>query len=116
MSTDYMDKNAIQCSCGQTFAQLSAFTNHQRTCKKRKKCLSGALVKAKLVWDNRKKRHTSDNPDEYGDYSGTSGVPSPLDTNHISRQHHPQEKEKENSHNKTNQQSVSAHRSISRAV
>ena len=74
------------------------------------------LAKAKLVWDNKKKRCTSDNPDEYGDYSGTSGVPSPLDTDHIGRQRCPQEKEKENSHNETDRRSVSAHHSISRAV
>ncbi|KIM51965.1 hypothetical protein SCLCIDRAFT_142181 [Scleroderma citrinum Foug A] len=67
MSTDYTDGNVIQCSCGRTFAQLSAYTNHQRTCKKRKKRLSGALAKAKLAWDNRKRRHMSGNADEHGE-------------------------------------------------
>ena len=49
----------IQCSCGRTFAQLNAYTNHQRTCKKRKKGLSSVLAKAKLVWDDRKRRRTT---------------------------------------------------------
>ena len=112
MSTDYTDGNVIQCSCGRTFAQLSAYTNHQRTCKKRKKRLSGALAKAKLAWDNRKRRRTSGNADEHGGYSGTSGIPGLLDTDHVGGQGRPQELELEFSHSETDRQGVSAHRSI----
>ena len=86
MLTDYTDGNVIQCSCGRIFAQLSAYTNHQCTCKKRKKCLLGALVKAKLAWDNRKKRCTGDNADEHGGDSGTSGISNLLNTNHVDGQ------------------------------
>ncbi|KIM59251.1 hypothetical protein SCLCIDRAFT_27508 [Scleroderma citrinum Foug A] len=104
MLTDYMDGNVIQCSCGRTFAQLSAYTNHQRTCKKRKKRLSGALAKAKLTWDNRKRRRMSGNADEHSGYSGTSGIPGPLDTDHVGGQGRPQELELEFSHSETNRQ------------
>ena len=83
---------------------------------KEKKAPLGCISEGQVGWDNRKKRCTSDNPDEHGNYSGTSGVPSPLDTDHVGRQCHPQEKKKENSHNKTDRWSVSAHHSISRAV
>ena len=101
MSTDYTDSNAIQCSCGRAFSQLSAYTNHQRICKKRKKRLSGVLAKAKLVWDNRKKRRTGDNVNEHGGYSGTGDVPNPLDTNQVGGQGRPQEMDLEVSHHET---------------
>ncbi|KAG1814221.1 hypothetical protein EV424DRAFT_1326059, partial [Suillus variegatus] len=44
-----------QCTCGRSFAQLNAYANHQRTCKKRKKHLSNALAKAKELWTTRKR-------------------------------------------------------------
>ena len=112
MLTDYVDSNAIQCSCGRAFAQLSAYTNHQRICKKRKKCLSGVLAKAKSVWNNRKKRRTGDNANEHGSYSGTSDIPSPLDTDHVGGQNRPQERDLEISHHETDRQGVSTYRSI----
>ena len=71
MSADYTDCGAIRCSCGRAFAQLNAYTNHQWTCRKRKKHLSSALAKAKSIWDNRKKRRTGDSAGEHG---GTSRV------------------------------------------
>lgn len=43
------------CTCGRGFAQLNAYGNHQRVCKKRKKHLSNALAKAKEVWTARKR-------------------------------------------------------------
>ena len=74
MSAHYTDcAEAIQCSCGRGFPQLSAYTNHQRTCKKRKRHLSNALAKAKLAWGNRKKLHTGDTAGEHGDSSHASG-------------------------------------------
>ncbi|KIM63417.1 hypothetical protein SCLCIDRAFT_117349 [Scleroderma citrinum Foug A] len=104
-----MDGNVIQCSCRRIFAQLSTYTNHQHTCKKRKKCLSGALAKAKLAWDNRKKRRTGDNADEHGGDSGTSGISNLLNTDHVDGQGRPQELELQFPHNEFNRQSVSAH-------
>ena len=52
--------------------QLNAYTNHRRTCKKRKKGLSSALAKAKLVWGDRKRRRTTS--DNVGEHVGSSGV------------------------------------------
>ena len=109
MLTDYTDGNVIQCSCRQIFAQLSTYTNHQRTCKKRKKRLLGALAKAKLAWDNRKKRHTGDNTDEHSGDSGTSGISNLLNTDHVDGQGRPQELELQFPHNEFNRRSVSAH-------
>ena len=89
MSTDFSD-DGIQCSCGRVFAQLNAHTNHQRTCKKRKKNLSSALAKAKLAWDNRKRRRTDDNLGEAGGHSSISAIPNLPYINHASG-HRPQE-------------------------
>lgn len=44
-----------QCTCGRSFAQLNAYANHQRTCKKQKKHLSNALSKAKELWSTKKR-------------------------------------------------------------
>lgn len=44
------------CVCGRSFLQLSAFTNHKRTCHLSKKRLSGALEKAKQLWRGTKRR------------------------------------------------------------
>jgi hypothetical protein len=52
------------CKCGRSFAQLNAYANHQRTCKKRKKYLSNALTKAKEVWAARKRPCREDERDE----------------------------------------------------
>ena len=62
-----IDDNGIQCSCGRFFAQLNAYTTDQRTCKRRKRQLSSVLAKVKLIWNNRRKRHTSDSVGEHGD-------------------------------------------------
>ncbi|KAG2741806.1 hypothetical protein P692DRAFT_201726163 [Suillus brevipes Sb2] len=53
-----------QCTCGRSFAQLNAYANHQRTCKKRKKHLSNALAKAKELWTTRKRPCREDKRDE----------------------------------------------------
>ncbi|KAG1813081.1 hypothetical protein EV424DRAFT_1541839 [Suillus variegatus] len=50
------------CPCGRSFAQLNAYVNHQRTCKKRKKHLSSALAKAKEMWTTRKRPCLDDRP------------------------------------------------------
>ena len=74
MSAHYTDcAEVIQCSCGRGFPQLSAYTNHQWTCKKRKRHLSNTLAKAKLAWGNRKKVRTGDTAGEHGDSSHASG-------------------------------------------
>ena len=74
MSAHYTDcAQVIQCSCGRGFPQLSAYTNHQWTCKKRKRHLSNALAKAKLAWGNRKKLHTGGTAGEHDDSSHASG-------------------------------------------
>jgi hypothetical protein len=52
------------CTCGRGFAQLNAYGNHQRTCKKRKKHLSNALVKAKELWTARKRPRREKEGDE----------------------------------------------------
>jgi hypothetical protein len=44
------------CICGRSFSQLSAFTNHKRTCQSSKKRLSSALDKAKQLWKGPKRR------------------------------------------------------------
>jgi hypothetical protein len=62
------------CLCGRSFAQLFAWSNHRRACKKSKIRLSGALDKAKEAWASRKRmRLTSSvtlppvvNPSEVG--------------------------------------------------
>ena len=106
MSTDFPDRS-VQCSCGQIFAQLNAYTNHQRTCKKRKKGLSSALAKAKFAWENRKRRHTADSLGEPGEHSDINAIPNPPDTGHISG-HQPQENSLELSLYETNSQRVCA--------
>lgn len=44
------------CVCGRTFSVLQAYTFHKRSCQKTKKRLSGALDKAKAVWQSKKRR------------------------------------------------------------
>jgi len=45
--------------CGKSFAQPSAFTNHQRYCQSSKKRMSSALASAKSIWEEKRshKRH-----------------------------------------------------------
>jgi hypothetical protein len=43
------------CSCGRVFAQAAALNYHKRSCRPVKKRLHGALVKAKEIWETRKK-------------------------------------------------------------
>jgi hypothetical protein len=51
------------CVCGRAFLQLHAFGNHQRSCPKSKKRLSGALAKAKELWGAKKRRRTDSSID-----------------------------------------------------
>jgi hypothetical protein len=60
-----MDADEYSCVCGRSFAQASGLNYHNRTCKKARTRLSGALEKAKEVWAIRKKRrleNTKANP------------------------------------------------------
>lgn len=54
-ATSGLAQYSTVCTCGRSFAQLNAYANHQRTCKKRKKHLSDALAKAKEIWTTRKR-------------------------------------------------------------
>ena len=44
------------CVCGRSFSRISDFTKHECGCAKGKKRLSGALVKAKEVYQRKKLR------------------------------------------------------------
>jgi hypothetical protein len=44
------------CVCGRTFTRPNALNYHRRTCSMSKKRFSGALAKAKEVWNVRKRR------------------------------------------------------------
>lgn len=54
-----MDQNLCSfcetCTCGRAFYFPGALKNHERSCSKRKKRLSGALEKARVLWTSRKK-------------------------------------------------------------
>lgn len=47
---------SLTCTCGRSFAQHNALSNHQRYCQKSKRRLSGALNKFKDLVDSRKRR------------------------------------------------------------
>jgi hypothetical protein len=49
-------QGTLECFCGRTFSQQSAFGNHQRSCKRTKKRLSGVLDKAKEVFAEKKRK------------------------------------------------------------
>jgi hypothetical protein len=51
-------------ACRRTFTALHALSNHQRTCKKGKKRLSGILAKAKEVWTTKRRRLNHDSQDD----------------------------------------------------
>lgn len=72
MDDDYSPgRSQLQCrSCGKTFAQQNAFSNHLRSCEKNKSRLQTALAGARKVWaegQSRNKRpkltHPSDPQD-----------------------------------------------------
>jgi hypothetical protein len=50
------------CACGWTFSVPQAYTYHKRGCQKTKKQFSGALQKAKEVWQARKRRRLEEIP------------------------------------------------------
>ncbi|KAG1906805.1 uncharacterized protein F5891DRAFT_1182215 [Suillus fuscotomentosus] len=68
----YLAAYSTNCTCGRSFAQLNAYANHQRTCRKRKKRLSNALTKAKEVWTTRKKLCKEDGHGEAAVFTSTS--------------------------------------------
>jgi hypothetical protein len=47
---------ALPCTCGRTFLQHSALTNHQRTCSRTKKRLATALLVAQEQFEAKKRR------------------------------------------------------------
>ncbi|KAH7918336.1 hypothetical protein BV22DRAFT_1134671 [Leucogyrophana mollusca] len=53
---------ARTCVCGRAFFQPNAFSTHERSCSRIKKRLSGALTKAKELWDSRKRRRVLSEP------------------------------------------------------
>jgi hypothetical protein len=46
------------CLCGREFYQDNAYGNHQRSCKRTKKRLSGALEKAKEIFAQKRQKIT----------------------------------------------------------
>lgn len=67
------EAGTLICICGRSFAYEYAYSNHQRQCKKTKRVLSGALEKAKEVW-NAKKRRRIDGPlDSNDDQANEAG-------------------------------------------
>ena len=55
--TDFDTVFTQTCVCGRTFTGLNAFTQHEKGCVKGKKCLAGALSRAREVYRS-KKAHT----------------------------------------------------------
>ena len=50
-----LDKIFFQtCVCGHTFTGLNALTQHEKSCVKGKKCLSGALSRAKEAYQRKR--------------------------------------------------------------
>ena len=48
----------LTCLCGRIFSQDNAYGSHQRSCKHGKKCMSGALDKAKEIFARKKQKIT----------------------------------------------------------
>jgi hypothetical protein len=46
----------LECGCGRTFSGTSPLNLHRRACKSRKRLLQCALLKAKEIWQQRKRR------------------------------------------------------------
>jgi hypothetical protein len=44
------------CICGRSFSDAGAFTRHHKTCQKGRKRLSSALIRAKEIYENKKRR------------------------------------------------------------
>jgi hypothetical protein len=63
------------CLCGRTFSSPQAYSCHKRGCEKTKKRLSGALEKAKEIWQAKKRQKTEANPS-----NEISAGPSNLET------------------------------------
>lgn len=53
-----IEANILFCTCGRSFTHKHAYSNHQHQCKKTEKRLSGALEKAKEIWNAKKCRCT----------------------------------------------------------
>lgn len=68
------------CICGRTFSVQQAYTYHKRSCEKTKKRLSGALEKAKEVWQANKRRRMEEKAakEALGGPSHLDKVPVPI--------------------------------------
>jgi hypothetical protein len=66
----------LECLCGRTCPTQAALTWHERNCGKRKKRLSGVLVRAKEVWETRKRRRV-DVPGQASQAGAQSDVQRP---------------------------------------
>jgi hypothetical protein len=64
------------CICGHTFSVPQAYTYHKRSCKQTKKRLSGALDKAKEVWQV--KKHQKLEEKTVAERANVSNVPEPV--------------------------------------
>ena len=63
------------CMCGHMFTGLNAFTQHEKSCVKGKKCLSGALSRAKEAYQS-KKAHIQGPVDPDPDQPAELGQPA----------------------------------------
>jgi hypothetical protein len=50
------DDNSLSCCCGRVFTQNNALSYHKRSCGKSKKRLADALLAAKEVFEQKKRR------------------------------------------------------------
>src|ERR1700722_16033183 len=51
-------EGSLLCACGRFFSQPGALNKHRNVCPGSKKCLAGALDKAKHLWTGTKRRHS----------------------------------------------------------
>ena len=65
------------CVCGRSFSRISDFTKHERGCIKGKKRLSGALSKAKEMYERKKLRMSLEGAQP--DQAAEGGVQLPLE-------------------------------------
>jgi hypothetical protein len=59
-----MDDSAFTqtCVCGRAYADIGAFTRHEKTCRKGKKRLSGALARVKEIYNAKRARRRAPSP------------------------------------------------------
>jgi|SRR5882762_5640097 hypothetical protein len=72
-----MVEAAFVCLCGRSFQQEYAYGKHQRCCQKTKKRLSGALSRAKELWNAKRQKRTHDVPGPVHSKNNTGMVADP---------------------------------------